>query len=842
MGVFDFLKRGAKEQESSLKPGDEFEIGGTPVKVVEIGSSGTENFAGYLSEEYLQDLRGKHAADVFDKMRRSDPKIKMILSAMKNPIKSATWEVVEKGDTTREGEIQKAFIEHVLFHDLGKTWKQFLHEALSMIDFGYSVFEITYKAQLNHEVFGSYNGVRSIAFRSQRTIERWNVNKHEELMSISQYAFGDGQKVINIPSKYLLHFAIDKEGNNFEGISILRPCYGPWLRKNTFLKLIAAGVEKYAIPIPILKIPEGKQSSEEYKNALNAMKKYVSHQCNYLTVPHGWDIELKNNPFDASKIRDVIDRENVEMVNAALANFLELGQSGSGSYALSFDLSDFFLGGLEYVAEQIAETINNQLIPKLIELNFPNQKQLVELKVSGISDRAGEELSKIVSTLVQSGVFTADDRLEDSLRKRFGLPDREESTEREAPSQPGEPDDPVQLAEKKPQKKKSSDPVERSIDVAADKIKAVMKDNLMSLKDQMISQAVKHFETANKNQRIAPPKKYNLKGVKKYTDEMLEEFAAAYNNAVSRAKTENPRLRNIKLSETESRILLAEKDKLNTKARVRIRGILATLIAANIADVEKSVNLQYSQSSESTDSPNQIKQDLNEQADKTINGPMTTAGAIINASTMVNSGRKDFFDIARETGEIDTFTWVNPSPVSEICKGLNGTTMEANSPDVDRYWPPLHHNCKTYVVANSARKTEKENLDVQSSFTPTKSQAASITLAEGVNLTPPDSARNNAKKVKRWIEEHGRDEVKGMTQTGLARMNQLIDGGELSPETVKRIAAFNRHRKNATVSPEFKDTPWKDRGHVAWLGWGGTTGVDWAIRKSAELDRVKGRS
>ena len=49
------------------------------------------------------------------------------------------------------------------------------------------------------------------------------------------------------------------------------------------------------------------------------------------------------------------------------------------------------------------------------------------------------------------------------------------------------------------------------------------------------------------------------------------------------------------------------------------------------------------------------------------------------------------------------------------------------------------------------------------------------------------------------------------------------------------MAAFNRHRKNAAIDPKFKDTPWKDRGYVAWLGWGGTSGVNWAIRKAESI-------
>jgi hypothetical protein len=49
------------------------------------------------------------------------------------------------------------------------------------------------------------------------------------------------------------------------------------------------------------------------------------------------------------------------------------------------------------------------------------------------------------------------------------------------------------------------------------------------------------------------------------------------------------------------------------------------------------------------------------------------------------------------------------------------------------------------------------------------------------------------------------------------------------------MSAFNRHRKNSKIDPEFKDTPWKDKGYVAWLIWGGDEGVDWAMKKADEL-------
>ncbi len=98
----------------------------------------------------------------------------------------------------------------------------------------------------------------------------------------------------------------------------------------------------------------------------------------------------------------------------------------------------------------------------------------------------------------------------------------------------------------------------------------------------------------------------------------------------------------------------------------------------------------------------------------------------------------------------------------------------------------------------------------------------------------PQSASNNAKRVLEWKKKYGK-EVKGMTSVGWTRARQLASKSKLSYETIARMAAFNRHRKNAAVDPKYKNEPWKDRGYVAWLGWGGTSGVNWAIRKAESI-------
>ena len=387
-----------------------------------LGSSGTESYSGYPTEDYLQKMRGTARADVFDEMKRADYNVRMNLSAVKNPIKAANYEVEPGGDSDEEKQ-DAELMEHMLFHDMDQTWNQFLGEALTLVDHGHSVFEKTHKAVLDHKKFGSYNGIRSFGFRSQRTIERWNLDPaNGKLVSIAQYAYGDLQRLVDIPAQHLLVFSLEKEGSNYEGISLLRPCYGAWWRKNIYLKLNAIGIERFAIPTPLVGVPDGQQNSQQYANLINSLDALTGHQKNYLTYPGGWKVELVGNTYDPQKVEVSIDNEDKRMTKAFLANFLELGMNGTGAYALSNDLSDFFLSGLEQLAAVIVEGINQNVIPEMIMLNRGPRMTYPKLKVSGISDKAGKELAEIYKVLAEVRAITPSDADEEHIRKRYGLP------------------------------------------------------------------------------------------------------------------------------------------------------------------------------------------------------------------------------------------------------------------------------------------------------------------------------------------------------------------------------------------------------------------------------------
>lgn len=407
------------------------------VQTTPVGSTGIKVYAGYYAEEYLlNELQGTVQADKYDQMRRSDSKIKMALNAVKTPIIAANWEIVPCDQDDAQSKLQAEFIEHVLFKDMDKPFSKM--ETLSLADFGFSIFEITHKAVLDHPKFGAYIGLKSLGWRSPRSILYWRLRPSDGTIDhVRQLITGDLQRYVDMPGQFLLVSSLEKEGDNYEGVSLLRSAYGAWKRKNLYLTLMAIGAERNAIPTPTAEVPDGKQSSVEYQNLIAMLQNYTSHENSYLAYPEGWKIDFLKDTFDPQKLITAIDFENSEIVSSFMANFLLLGSTQSGSRAVSMDQSEFFLGAIQYVADEAVSAINHKLIPELIKMKFGPQEAYPQLKITGISDKAGSELATALKDLAMSQYIQPDDSLEEHIRKRYQLPKKSDEGVRivQAPKQ-----------------------------------------------------------------------------------------------------------------------------------------------------------------------------------------------------------------------------------------------------------------------------------------------------------------------------------------------------------------------------------------------------------------------
>lgn len=91
----------------------------------------------------------------------------------------------------------------------------------------------------------------------------------------------------------------------------------------------------------------------------------------------------------------------------------------------------------------------------------------------------------------------------------------------------------------------------------------------------------------------------------------------------------------------------------------------------------------------------------------------------------------------------------------------------------------------------------------------------------------PQSATNSAKRAIKYKEENGSS---CGTNVGWTRAGQLSRREKLSRSTIARMASFKRHQQH-------KDVPYDEGcGGIMWDCWGGTSGINWAIKKLEQID------
>ena len=95
----------------------------------------------------------------------------------------------------------------------------------------------------------------------------------------------------------------------------------------------------------------------------------------------------------------------------------------------------------------------------------------------------------------------------------------------------------------------------------------------------------------------------------------------------------------------------------------------------------------------------------------------------------------------------------------------------------------------------------------------------------------PKQAQENAQAALNYADKNGWGSCG--TNVGKQRANQLAKGEPISEETISRMAAFERHRKNS--NKKLGD----GCGRLMWLAWGGDAGVEWAQRKLESIRKEK---
>lgn len=419
----------------------------------ELGRSGTIIQNGIISaEEYNRQLIGKAALAIFEEMRKSDANIHSALQLVKLPLMSATWDIQEAQDD--EGNSTDIDIEAagLIRRELGVggqgrkvNWIDFLRQVLTFLDFGHSVFEKIYEP-CDYEGKPRI-GIAKIASRKQTTIYYWETPDHQP--GITQILLGGqlntaGSNSVGIPRDKLMYFINEREGDNYNGISLLRYCYRDWDIKKKLTLVNAVGLEKQAVGVPKITAKPGQTpNANDEIAAEQAVANMRANEKAFLKLPASMDVEMLDMKGNTTKdVLPTLALHKRAIYESILATFMDLGgSSGSGAKSLSGDLTSFFLKAEQAVANIIVETIAEDLIHQLCDMNYSNLPNgYPKLTVGTIGDDDVDSLATAVSALATAGVLTPDPDLEDHIRSILRFPKLPEHL-KEDPDDDGDDDE-----------------------------------------------------------------------------------------------------------------------------------------------------------------------------------------------------------------------------------------------------------------------------------------------------------------------------------------------------------------------------------------------------------------
>jgi phage gp29-like protein len=386
-------------------------------EIGELGGTGTQVFAGMISEEYNPDLRGQKAITTYDKMRKSDARVKSSILVCELPLRSIEWHIEPASESPKDEEIAQA-LEDNLFN-MTITWDSCLHHIMLMLPFGFSIFEKVW------EIVDGKVRYRKLAPRLPKTLSKWLLDANGGLSGIEQHAFiNDVYKTITIPSDKLLVFTNEKEGSNFEGTSILRTAYKHWYYKDNLYRIDGIGAEKNAVAFLKLTYPTT-ASDADIKKCDEVGQHYQAHENQYVSMPDDHDAVLLGATGHIKDLMPSIEHHNKAIAESVLADFLNLGTGNVGSWALSKDKSSFFLMSLGALGKNICDTFNAYAIPQWVQYNY-GDVDLPKLVHGKLDTRNLQEYATAATSLLQSGGITHDNDVENTLREMLDLPQKED--------------------------------------------------------------------------------------------------------------------------------------------------------------------------------------------------------------------------------------------------------------------------------------------------------------------------------------------------------------------------------------------------------------------------------
>jgi hypothetical protein len=342
-----------------------------------------------------------------------------------------------------------------MMHDMDDmSWQGFIESVIPYLEYGFGVHEMVFRRRLKRN--GSkFNdglvGLRKLAPRSQDTIAGWLFSPdRQDLVGVQQtLRFVDNgaqyqnrtndQGYITIDREKFILFSASTNKNNPEGNSIYKNIYLAFkqltlLQEQEMLGIAKdiQGILKITIPPRYLDV----NASPEDKAVVAAFQRIID---NYnagtqrgLLVPNMIDPDSKMPLFTYDLMESkgmakydtelVIRRLQTDILSALNVDILKLGADGGGSFSLAEQKTSVLSIAIDYRLREIQQSLNQQLMRTIYELNGWDTASMAEFTYSDIEDVSMEEFSKAVQRIFSTNAIELDRDVMNRVRLVLGVP------------------------------------------------------------------------------------------------------------------------------------------------------------------------------------------------------------------------------------------------------------------------------------------------------------------------------------------------------------------------------------------------------------------------------------
>lgn len=303
-------------------------------------------------------------------------------------------------------------------------------DILTALAFGFSTTEILWKT------VGGQVRLRGLQTLHPKTvhldIETEGPNKNK-LKTVWQNFRGLYQATL--PPDKVIHYAHRGKFGNLYGRSRLKPAFKSWFIKDVILKAWGACCERYGTPFRVGKVRGGNtMMTNPATGAQVNLFSYTSAlldklgEKGSLAVDENTDVQLvyptKNFGED---FHQLVGYCNTMTYRALGLPSLIADQGSTGSYSLGKQHYELFVLVLEHILNELIDTVIDQLIRRLIEMNFGPQDNYGDFTREKLQAEDEKLISEVLTNLRTSGAIDPE-RLDDLnwMRDRVGLPLLEE--------------------------------------------------------------------------------------------------------------------------------------------------------------------------------------------------------------------------------------------------------------------------------------------------------------------------------------------------------------------------------------------------------------------------------